>query len=180
MDPERRKRALEKAREEDREEIKLTGFIREQVFTLLINKGYKENEIEIDPSVRVSDGKREEACTADFILRPEGRDFAVVLCPAASLESTERHAVAFSRVAGRIPLAIVTNGLDARVLDSATGKLISEGLGAVPERESALKLLEEYTPQEFSRNKLEKEGRILLAFNLTRCSLPDTCPPESC
>ena len=90
-----------------------------------------------------------------------------------SLVSRERAAIAAARVIHtdyRIPLAVVTNGQEAEVLDTATGKILGNGLESIPDRAAASLLLPTLTflpKQEGVR--LEREKRILNAFDVERC-----------
>jgi len=175
MDPEREKKVREKYLEEERGNIMRAGLIREQVYSLLIGKGFYEEEIEVDPSLTVSDGKRTEECCVDFLLKPGGRGFAALICSPAALESSERHALAWGRLAGAM-YCIVTNGAGARVLKTDTGELLGDKLLDIPERNQAIFLLKDFTPAEYPEDRFLKERRILLAFNVTRCDFKDICP----
>ena len=92
-----------------------------------------------------------------------------------SLVSRERSALAAARVlndAYRIPLAVVTNGRDAILLDTVTGKLIKTSMTAIPDKNEALRLLPKLIflpPQE--EEKRIREKRILNAFDLERCCI---------
>jgi len=175
MDPEREKRVREKLRDEGRESIMVTGLIREQVYAFLIGRGFYEEEIEIDPFLKVTDCKRTEDCAVDFVLEPEGKVFAAVICSPAALESSERHALAWGRLRGAM-YSIITNGADARVLRTDTGELLGEKILDIPERDQAVLFLRDYVPPEYPEDKLLKERRILLAFNVARCNFKDICP----
>jgi hypothetical protein len=92
-----------------------------------------------------------------------------------SLVSRERAAIAAARIINTeycIPLTVVTNGFDAEVLDTITGKIVGNGLDSIPDRAASRVLLPTLTfmprPQ---GKKLEREKRILNAFDLERCCL---------
>ncbi len=135
------------------------------------HKGYLADDIEKDPKFRVRVGGCEEDTSTDFIIRLGGRRFMAVQCAAASVDSRIRHIVAFSRVVDehQIPLALVTDGENTRLIDTLTGKVISEDLQAVPSRQESLELMErtDFTP--CPPGRLEGERRILLAFDSVRC-----------
>jgi hypothetical protein len=175
MHPEKEKKIKEKLQEEDREALMMTGLMREQAYALFFGKGFLECEIEIDPCLTISDGKRTEDCAVDFILKPEGKPFAAVICTPAALESSERHILAWGRVKG-VALCISTNGLSARILKAASGELIGEKLLDLPERNQAIAILRDCASESCPPERLEKEKRILLAFNVARCSFKDICP----
>ena len=90
-----------------------------------------------------------------------------------SLVSRERAAIAAARVINTdycIPLAVVTNGRDAELLDTRTGKILGYGLDSIPDRNSAEKMLEqlEFSPP-LEAIRRERELRILNAFDVERC-----------
>ena len=92
-----------------------------------------------------------------------------------SLVSRERSALAAARVLNgdyRIPLAVVTNGRDALLLDTITAKVLRDGMEAIPTRKEALDLYPNLIflpPQD--EEKLLREKRILNAFDLERCCI---------
>lgn len=103
-----------------------------------------------------------------------GRQFMILRYGPGSLVSRERSAIAAARVLNpvyRIPLAIVTNGEDAELLDTSTGKILGYGLDSIPDRTTAEKNilpdLEFLPPLETA--KRERELRILNAFDVERC-----------
>jgi hypothetical protein len=95
-----------------------------------------------------------------------------------SLVSRERPALAAARVldpAQIIPLTIVTNGEDAEVLDTFSGKVIGQGLDAFPDRPQVLKLAETDPVPGPDEDRREKEMRILNAFDLEICCVGGPC-----
>ena len=99
--------------------------------------------------------------------------FMIVRYGPGSLVSRERAAIAAARVLYpeyRIPLAVVTNGEDAELLDTRTGKILGYGLHSIPDHRTALKMLDQLEflpPPEAIRR--ERELRILNAFDVERC-----------
>jgi hypothetical protein len=90
-----------------------------------------------------------------------------------SLVSRERAAIAAARVLCpdyRIPLAAVTNGEDAELLDTSTGKILGYGLHSIPDYPTALQMLDQLEfPAPLEPSKKERELRILNAFDVERC-----------
>ncbi len=102
-----------------------------------------------------------------------GRQFMILRYGPGSLVSRERAAVAAARIlnpAYRIPLAIVTNGEDAELLDTSTGKILGYGLQSIPDRMVAENILPGlvFLPP-LDGAKKEREQRILNAFDVERC-----------
>jgi hypothetical protein len=87
--------------------------------------------------------------------------------------SRERSAIAAARILEKeyqIPLAVVTNGRDAELLDTATGEVLGTGMDAIPSRSSAEEMIStlEFRPAAEGK-KREGEMRILNAFDVEIC-----------
>jgi hypothetical protein len=75
-----------------------------------------------------------------------------------------------------IPLAIVTNGRDAELLETATGKVLATGMEAIPDREQAERLINEYKcSPPVDEAVRERTFRVLNAFDLEVCCRNDSC-----
>jgi len=101
------------------------------------------------------------------------KQFMIIRYGPGSLVSRERAAIAAARVICpdyRIPLAVVTNGEDAELLDTRTGKICGYGLHSIPDYYTAKKMLDqlEFLPP-LESIKRERELRILNAFDVERC-----------
>jgi hypothetical protein len=98
----------------------------------------------------------------------------IIKCAAGSLDSRERQAVASARVIASppLPVAVVADPVSAEVLDVASGKVIGEGFGAIPTREQLDGILNENAMNPLDGKRLEKEKRILLAFDAIKCCVP--------
>jgi hypothetical protein len=92
-----------------------------------------------------------------------------------SLESWERHSIAFCRVADQywIPFAIVTDGENLRILDSTDGRLVAEGLDSILSKKDAEEIVKKMSFDFYPSDKSEKEKRILYAFDAIRCKISD-------
>jgi len=62
--------------------------------------------------------------------------------------------------------------LTAVVLDSMTGKVTGEGFDAIPTKEQLGVLLSGREARPIAPDKLEREKRVLLAFDAIRCCIP--------
>lgn len=113
--------------------------------------------------------------TIELTVLFDARPFMVIRYGPGSLVSRERAAIAAARVlypSHAMPLAVVTNGLDAELLDTATGKVIGCGLSAIPDFAAAGEMMArlEFHPPP-GGPKRERELRILNAFDVERCCL---------
>jgi hypothetical protein len=135
---------------------------------LVENKGYPKEDIDPRRGIPLSvDGNRATA-RVDFVIRVEGKAFAIIIFGPGSLVSRERSALAAARLVERyeVPFAVVTNGKDAELLETRSGRVIAEGLDAIPSKEEALEKIGALTFQELPAKRLEKEQRILYVFDV--------------
>lgn len=106
-------------------------------------------------------------------LKEVGKKFLIIRYGAGSLVSRERSAIAAARVLEKeyqVPLAVVTNGRDAELLDTGSGEVLATGMEAIPTRARAEEMVAELefrAPAE--GKKREGEMRILNAFDVEIC-----------
>ncbi len=143
-------------------------------FLLLEKKGYGPGDVQKNVVFEVKLGKETAHSAVDFLVSSNGRAAMVIKCAAGSLASRERQAVAAARVISSppVPVAVVADPAGAEVLDVMTGKVTGEGFGAIPVRDQIVKILPEKELKALSPERLEKEKRILLAFDSIQCCVP--------
>jgi hypothetical protein len=150
--------------------------IRQDISRYMVEKrGYRKEELIPRLYIETLFTHNFVRSTIDLTVEIQGRRFMIIRYGPGSLVSRERSAIAAARVLHpdyQIPLAVVTNGRDAELIDTATGKILGNGLESIPDRDQAEKLLA--TLQFPARQKdpeLEREKRILNAFDVERCCL---------
>jgi len=143
-------------------------------YLLLEKKGYRPEDVLRSAAFEVELGEETAWSSVDFIVSVDGVKAMIVKCAAGSLDSRQRQAVAAARVISSppVPVAVVADPDNAEVLDVATGKVIGEGFGAVPVKEKLLRILAETEVEPLALERIEKEKRILLAFDAIKCSVP--------
>jgi hypothetical protein len=157
--------------EEAIETMQLDG-IKQAVWEFLVKeKQFKPKEIETDPKFRLILGDRETTIRIDFVVNLPSASLMVIQCSSGSLEAWERYVTAFARVIKdyQIPYAVVTDGEKARIIDALAGKLIGESLGQLFNREEALNKMKDFKKIPCPANRLEKEKRIVYAFESIKC-----------
>jgi len=80
-----------------------------------------------------------------------------------------------------VPFTVVTNGEDAEVLDTFSGRVIGTGLDAVPQRDTAKEQLRNIKLHPLSAKQAEVEKRVLSAYDWLEHSLEcddDWCADE--
>jgi hypothetical protein len=143
-------------------------------YLLLEKKGYAREEVGKNVVFEVTLDQEKHHSSVDYLVSVEGRQAMIIKCAAGSLASRERQAVAAARLLGvpPVPIAVVADPGTAEVLDVMTGKVIGEGFGAIPVRDQMAALLSEKVTKPLSPDRIEKEKRILLAFDAIQCSVP--------
>lgn len=143
-------------------------------FLLVEKKGYQPEDIEKKVVFEVKLGNETVYSSVDFLISVAGKKAMVIKCSAGSLSSRERQAVAAARLLGSppVPVAVVADPVNAEVLDVMTGKVVGEGFGAIPDKDRMIQILSEGPSKPLSPERLEKEKRILLAFDAIRCCVP--------
>jgi hypothetical protein len=150
--------------------------IRQRLSSMMVEElGYRKDELEPRLCIETLFTRHFVRSVIDLTIRLENRQFLIIRYGPGSLVSRERSAIAAARVlnpAYQIPLAVVTNGRDALLLETATGKTIGEGMQVIPQRTAALGMLPTllFLPLQ-DEDKRQRERRILNAFDLERCCL---------
>ncbi len=143
-------------------------------YLLLEKKGYQAADVQKRQTFRVELSGEQAFSSVDFLVTVDGKKAMVIKCAAGSLASRERQAVAAARVISSppVPLAVVADPVGAEVLNVMTGKVIGEGFGAIPIKEEMRRMLSGIDTKPLSPDRLEKEKRILLAFDAIKCCVP--------
>ena len=143
-------------------------------YLLIEKKGYAREEVRKQVVFDVILGQETAHSSVDFLITIAGKKVMVIKCASGSLSSRERQAVAAARLLDSppVPIAVVADPTTAEVLDVMTGKVVGEGFGAIPIRDQILTVMSEKERIPLSPERIEKEKRILLAFDAIRCSVP--------
>jgi hypothetical protein len=152
---------------------------RQKLARLLVEeRGFAKNELTMRRRIETLFAHQFVASKIDIVVSIGDQRVLVLRYGPGSLVTRERPAIAAARVLEEnqiIPLVVVTNGEDAELLDSRTGKVLETGLGAIPTREAVVALLPglDFTPVASERR--EPELRILNAFDVETCCAGGPC-----
>jgi hypothetical protein len=144
---------------------------------LVADKGYRKGEIEPRRALTVAVGDQRAIIPVDFIVSIDGRIVMIVKYGPGSLVTRHRPVMAAARLVApyQIPVAVVTNGEDADVLDGSTGTIMGAGLDAVPSRDelAAIAATAAFVPIDGKR--AEMEARIVFCYEIDgACPCDDT------
>ena len=147
-----------------------TGYIQRVMIHYLIEHGYTPENIELNRGYEVIVSEKEKFVTSvDILLCFEGKVLCAIKCTPASIDSWERFMLAFCRVVEpyQIPFAMVTDGKEGRIINVLTGE-VKESMD-IPKKEELLSLLPTLKFIPYSEERLQKEKRILYAFDAIKC-----------
>jgi hypothetical protein len=141
---------------------------------LIKEKGYSKDDIEVDRGFDVVIDEKINRAKVDLVISVEGKRFMLIKCSRGSLSSWERDVLSCARILDIyiIPFAVITDGEDAEILDTVTGKVIGCGLGEIPSRHDAIEAIKRIELKGLPEDKREKEKRVFLAF--------ESIKPEEC
>ena len=151
---------------------------RQNIARLLVNvKLYNKTDIKPRHELLVKAGEKKAIIRVDFLITMENRICMIIKYGPGSITTRHRPAIAASRLVAvyQVPVVVVTNGVDADILDGSTGKIISNGLDAIPTKPELLKLSGKFAFGEIPEKKTEAESRILYAYEVDgSCPCDDT------
>ena len=145
---------------------------------LLTEKGFAKEELEMRRTIETLFAGQFVVSKIDMVVRIAGRRVMLLRYGPGSLVTRERPAIAAARVLDEkqlIPLAVVSNGEDAELLDARTGKVLGQGLAAIPDRKRIEKLLPTLDFDPLAPERREPELRILNAFDVEICCAGGPC-----
>jgi len=147
---------------DERARQKIARFLVEQ-------KGYLRADIETRRPLSLALDDQHGVVTVDFVIRADHKAFAIVVFGPGSVVTRERSTLAAARLIEKeyaVPFAVVTNGEDAAVLETKTGAVVARGLEAFPSKPEAKNLVGTLAFEPVPEERLEKEKRILFAFEV--------------
>jgi hypothetical protein len=113
----------------------------------------------------------------DFCIRLNGKIGMIVKYGPGSLVTRYRPTLALTRLVApyQIPIAVVTNGKDAHVLDGKKGDLISQGIVSIPSARHLLTIIKAAALDKISIRRAEMEARIVYCYEIDgSCPCDDT------
>uniref|UniRef100_UPI004055A16F type I restriction enzyme HsdR N-terminal domain-containing protein n=1 Tax=Candidatus Electronema sp. TaxID=2698783 RepID=UPI004055A16F len=153
---------------------------RQQLARLLVEeKGFAKAELEPRLSIETLFNSVFVRSVIDLTVSLNGQRRLILRYGPGSLVTREKPALAAARLldpACCIPLAIVTNGLDAELLETAAGKVLAVGMAAIPDRARLVELTAQHPPRPpFTGAERERNLRVLNAFDLEVCCRKERC-----
>lgn len=154
--------------------------IRQELARLLVEDlGYGREELEPRLTIDSCFNNSQVQTLVELTARINGRRLFVLRYGPGSLVTRETAAIAAARLLDpdyRIPLAIVTNGRDAELLETGHGRVLATGMACIPDRKRAEELAGECLFEPFrDAGRREQALRILNVFDQEVCCFGTSC-----
>jgi hypothetical protein len=151
---------------------------RQKIARLLVEgKDYQPQDIEPRRDLLLQADRRRAVIRVDFVVRNAGKAAMVIRFGPGSIVSRERPTLAVSRLieAYQIPVAVITNGEDAEIMDGESGTVIGRGLEAIPTRAELAQRARDYPFPPISRDRAVMESRVAYCYEVEgACPCDDT------
>ena len=147
---------------------------RQKIARLLIEgKGYHKSDIRPRQELLVQAGENRAIIKIDFLINLFDRLGMIIQYGPGSLVTRHRSVLAASRVVApyQIPVAVVTNGEDADILEGASAKVLSRGLDGIPSKTALNEIAGRFDFNLISAQRAEMESRLLYCYEVD-----DSCP----
>jgi hypothetical protein len=142
---------------------------RQRLARLLVNrKGYLKKDIEPRKKLIVRAGNNRAALKIDFLINLADKACMVIKYGPGSIVTRRRPLLAISRVLKpyQIPIAVVTNGIDAEVIEGLSGDVISQGLGTIPSKSQLIEIASGNHFKPIAVDRAEMESRIVYCYEV--------------
>ncbi|MCP3951108.1 MAG: type I restriction enzyme HsdR N-terminal domain-containing protein [Desulfobacterales bacterium] len=135
---------------------------------LVAQCGFAKADLTPRFKLKVSACGRQAIIPVDFLVTVSGKVGMLVKYGPGSLVTRHKPAIAVARIICPylVPLAVVTNGEDAHLLNSITGKLTGEGLESIPLKDDLARLLKTHDFNAVSIKMVEMANKIIYAFEV--------------
>lgn len=145
---------------------------RQRVARFLIEKiGYFKGDIQSRCILPLRAGEKCATVTLDFIVRLQDRDAMLIKYGPGSLVTRRRSTLAASRLWApyQIPIAVITNGENAEIIDGRNGRVVGTGYESIPTRQELLQILNDCSFEVIPKDRIDMEARIMFAFEVDDC-----------
>ncbi len=142
---------------------------RQEIARLLIRRlGYSKEDLEPRKALVVCADDKKAVLKIDFTVTLAGRTCMVLKYGPGSLVTRRRALLAVSRliVPYQVPVAVITNGLDAEIVNATSGEVTASGLDSIPPKASLMKMTAGKSFAPISDQRAEMESRILYCYEV--------------
>jgi hypothetical protein len=150
---------------------------RQKIARLLIRQlGYLKADIAPRRALVAKADSKKAVLKIDFTITLEGKTCMVLQYGPGSLVTRRRAVLAVSRliVPYQVPVAVITNGQDAEIINATSGEVTASGLESIPSKVDLTKMVAGAIFAPISDLQAEMESRILYCYEVDdRCECDD-------
>lgn len=135
---------------------------------LVEQRGFSKSDVEVSVDIDLEIAGTPYQSQIDLVVSAGQKRVMVIKCAAGSLGSREREVVSAARLLDtyQIPFALVSDGLTAILLDTVSGKVLKEGIDAIPAKEEVLKQMEDLEWLPIPEKKIEREKLVFRTYDM--------------
>ena len=150
---------------------------RQKIARLLTGQlGYLKADVEPRRALVAKADSKKAVLKIDFTITLAGKTCMVLKYGPGSLVTRRRAVLAVSRLIApyQVPVAVITNGQDAEIINGASGEVTASGLESIPSKADLTKMAAGETFAPISDQQAEMESRILYCYEVDdRCECDD-------
>jgi len=142
---------------------------RQAIARLLVEeKGYSRDDITTGIDLPLTVDGDSGIVRVDFVVRVNGRAVMTVVYGPGAIVSRQRPTLSVARLVEPyvIPYAVISNGQEAHIMDTRTGKVIAEGMDAIFSKAEISVAMADLTFEPLPENRVDKERRILFCMEV--------------
>ncbi len=150
---------------------------RQKIARLLTGQlGYLKADVEPRRALVARADSKKAVLKIDFTITLKGKMCMVLKYGPGSLVTRRRAVLAASRLIApyQVPVAVITNGQDAEIINGTSGEVTANGLESIPSKADLTKMAAGKTFAPISDQQAEMESRILYCYEVDdRCECDD-------
>ena len=137
---------------------------------LVEKRGFGRGELTIRDAIQTEFNGESVTSKIAIVIRLQGKPVLMIRYGPGSIVTRERSALAAARVYDmqwRVPIVVVTNSREAKVIDTTTGQVLGEGFASLPSRDDLRAMMAELVFEPYGdAEKIDREKRVLNVFDV--------------
>lgn len=150
---------------------------RQKIARLLVDScNFDKAQIKKNVEQIIQAGSKKAKIKIDFLVESHGKTIMLIKYNPGSIITRRQSCIALSRIAApyQIPVAVMTNGRDAEIIDPLKKEVIRTGLSALPDATEIEELISNHSFEPISDKIIDMAHRIVYA-----CDVDGACPCDS-
>jgi len=143
---------------------------------LVEENGYNRKDLEIDAPLEIDIQGEAYHAKVDIVVRIDDRCLMAIKCAAGSIGSREKEILSAAKLLEdyQVPISVVSDGRNALVFETLTGKQIGEGLNAIPAKIEIINRFDETDFQPVPAKRLEQVKLVFRSYDSMNVNVAKT------